>query len=94
MKKDSLGALIALNIALLVALLLVFVLPVGEVEGQARRGRGDYGMIAGEVVGRENQSAIYIAELKSFQLAAIMFDSRSNRIDLIGVRNMAKDLGD
>lgn len=94
MKKESLGALIALNIALLVALLLVFVLPVGEVQGQARRGRGDYSMIAGEVVGRENQSAIYIAELKSFQLAAIMFDSRANRIDLIGVRNMAKDLGD
>ena len=93
MLKRARGSLIALNAALLIALVVVLVLPPSQVPAQARRGRGNYTMISGEVTGRKNQAGIYIVETKSFQMAAIMFDSRANRFQVMANRNMYDDLG-
>jgi len=91
--KRAPGSLIVLNAALLIALVVVLVLPQDPATGQARRGRGSYTMISGAVTGRENQACIYIVETKSFQMAAVMFDSRSNRFQVMAHRNMLADLG-
>jgi hypothetical protein len=94
MKKQSLGALIALNGVLLLALLLVLVLPGPAADAQRRtnRGRGDYVMVAGEVTGRTDQSGIYILEMKSYRMAVVMYDSRTNRLQTMAGRNLGSDL--
>ena len=92
MKRNSLGAFIAVNVALLVALLVVLVLPGRPAEAQRGRGRGDYIMVAGRVKGRTNQAGIYIMDLKSYRIAAVLFDSRNQRLETIAGRNMTEDL--
>ena len=93
MLKRAPRSLIALNVVLLIALGIVLALPQSPAPGQSRRGRGNYTMIAGAVTGRDNQAGIYIVETKSFQMAAIMFDSRANRFQIMANRNMFADLG-
>ncbi len=92
MKRNSLGAFIALNVALLVALLVVLVLPGRTAQAQRGRGRGDYTMISGRVTGRENQAGIYLVELKSARMVALLFDSRTKRLEKIAGRRLADDL--
>jgi hypothetical protein len=93
MKRNSLGALVALNGILLLALLLAVTLPGPSAEAQrVRRGRGEYVMVAGKATGREDQQAVYILELKSYRMAAVMFDSRNNRFDVLAGRNISNDL--
>lgn len=93
MKKDPLGALIALNAILLLALLLILVLPAPPAEAQRRgRGRGDYTMVAGEVTGRSDQSAIYLLELNSNRMLALVYDSRGNRLQILAGRSLVADL--
>lgn len=92
MKKNSLGGFIALNVTLLVTLLVVMVLPGGPAQAQRGRGRGDYVMVSGRVTGRSNQAGIYILELKSSRMAAVLFDSRSKRLQTIAGRNLTNDL--
>ena len=93
MKKDPLGALIALNTVLMLALLLVLLLPGPSAEAQRRgRGRGDYAMVAGQVTGRSDQSAIYLLELNSNRMMALIYDSRGNRLQILAGRNLAEDL--
>jgi len=93
MMRRAPRSLIALNAALLIALVVVLLLPQSEATGQARRGRGNYTMISGAVMGRKTQAGIYIVETKSFQMAAILYDSRNSRFQVMANRNMFQDLG-
>jgi len=90
MNRHSLGALLALNVVLLVTLAIVSLTaqPAAAQFGM----RGDYIMIAGEVAARSNQAAVYILDLKSQKMAAIMFDSRSKKLQAIAGRVVSNDM--
>ena len=49
-------------------------------------------MVSGRVTGRESQAGVYIMELKSFRMAAVLFDTRSKRLHKIAGREMGEDL--
>ena len=96
MNKDALGTLIALNGLLLVALLVAVIVPERQAQAQEQaqnRGPKNYIMVAGEVTGRKSQSAVYVLELTSMRMRAIMFDSRSNKLQPLGqMVNVGLDL--
>ncbi|MCC7193627.1 MAG: hypothetical protein IT444_12700 [Phycisphaeraceae bacterium] len=90
MNKRSLGALIALNIVLVVALALVSFLP--QPAAAQAFGRAQYIMVAGSAVGRELESVIYIIELNTGRVAAIIFRGSDNTFEPIAGRNIMEDL--
>lgn len=91
MQKSSLGALIALNIALLAALIVVGFAPeTAKAQGMVR---AQYLMVAGDVAGRQQEQIVYIVELGSARMIAIIFNSGNNTIEVAApVYNMAGDL--
>jgi len=91
MNKQSLGALVVLNVVLLAALAVVSVLP-GEAQAQARRGRGEYVMIAGKAFGAQDRSIIYILETKKFAMASLVFDGRNKKLEGLDRRDILPDL--
>ncbi len=90
MNKRLMNGLIAVNALLLVALVVVgwTPQPVAAQFGM----RGDYTMIAGNVTGRKGQAAIYLLDLKSQRMAAVVFDSRTKKLETIAGRVVSKDL--
>ena len=91
MNARSLKKLIALNAGLLIALGAAVTMSPEPAEAQLGGG-GRYMMVAGEVKGRTNQDGVYIIELNSQRLAAIMFDSAADRLDLIDGRSISRDV--
>lgn len=91
MNKRSLGALIALNFVLVVALSLVSFLP--QPAAAQAFGRSQYIMVAGNAVGRELESVIYIIELNTGRVAAIIFRGGDNTFEPIAGRNIMEDMG-
>lgn len=90
MNRRSLAALVALNIALLIALLVVHLSPSQALaQGGGRR---DYIMLSGAVVGREAQEVIYIIELRSSKMAAVIYNSATNTFEVAGARVLSEDL--
>lgn len=90
MNKRSLGALIALNLVLLVALVVVGLTPQPAAAQFAAR--GDYMMIAGAVAGREAQASVYIIERNTQRMLALMFRSSDNQFEVIAGRDVAGDV--
>lgn len=90
MNKRSLGILVVLNALLLIGLAVVSLTsqPAAAQFGM----RGDYTMIAGQVVGRDDQAAVYILELKSQKMVALMFDSRNKKLQTIAGRVVGNDM--
>jgi hypothetical protein len=91
MNKQTLGALVTLNVALLAALAVTLLLPP-TASGQAGRGRGEYVMISGEVGGRQSQQVVYLIETKSQKMAAVFFNSADKSLTVIDTRDLAKDI--
>jgi len=90
MNKRSLGILVALNALLLIGLAVVGLTSQPAV---AQFGmRGDYAMIAGQVTGRDDQAAIYVLELKSQKMIALMFDSRNKKLQTLAGRVVGNDI--
>lgn len=90
MNKRSLGVLVALNALLLIGLAVVSLTSQPAV---AQFGmRGDYAMIAGQATGRDDQAAVYILELKSQKMIALMFDSRNKKLQTIAGRVVGNDM--
>ena len=90
MTRQTLGALITLNLALLVALVVTLLTPPTAI-AQAH-GRGEDGMISGEVAGREAQQVVYLVEVKSMKMAALMYNSANNQVTVLDHRDMSADL--
>ena len=91
MNKRTLGALIALNLVLLVALAVVN-FTSQPVHGQGfAGGGGDYVMLAGSVTWRSDQQMVYIIELRSAKMVAVMFNSNTNELELIDWRDVTAD---
>ena len=91
MTRKSLGALIVLNLVLLLGLAAVTV-PTPQAEAQVRRGSA-YIMIAGQVTGRDSQNAVYITELNSGKMAAMFFNGANEKVEWIAGRDLTKDTG-
>ena len=49
-------------------------------------------VIAGEVTGRSNQQAVYVLDLRNQRIAALLYDSRSKRLEPVAGRNISGDL--
>ena len=90
MNKRSLGALIALNIALLVGLLAAVLSPQ-QASGQ-NFVKAQYLMIAGNIQARDQQAMVYIIEMNSGRMAAVLFNSANKNLDVVDGRILANDL--
>lgn len=90
MVNRSLGALIALNVVLVVALAVVH-LTSPPVNAQAFGGAGDYAMLAGSVKGRTQQDIVYIVELTTARMVAVMFNSNTNELEVLAARDVTRD---
>lgn len=87
MNRGTLRALLALNVVLLVALVLVGLTPA---PAQGQLGRSEYLMVSGLVVGRKQQAAVYILDLANNQIAAVMYNSSNDsfeEIDTVSIRS-------
>jgi hypothetical protein len=92
MNERSLGALVVLNVALLIGLALALVTDgTSEAQAQARR-PGDYVMLAGEAAGRTNQQVVYIIDLQSTRIAAMLFNSSNNQVEILDGRVISTDV--
>ncbi len=89
MNKRSLAGLILIN-AVLLAALVVAALSPAPVQAQFGGG-GQYMMIAGNATGRESQAAIYIIDLNTSRVVAVMFNGSNNKLEFIAGRNISED---
>jgi hypothetical protein len=88
MNRKTLRALLALNVVLLVALVLVGLTPT-PAQGQGQFGRSQYSMVAGLTAGRKQQAVIYIFDLANARIAAVMYNSANDtyeKIDTVKMR--------
>lgn len=88
MNKRSLGALVALNVCLLVALVMVSLTPE---KAEAQIGGSSYIMIAGQVVGRQNENAVYIIETSTARMVSILFNGGNKKLEVIAGRELRDD---
>ena len=89
MNKRSLGALIALNLSLLAGLAVTGLAPQ-PAEAQVL-GSKHYVMVAGDLVGRNDQSVVYVIEIETSRMIAVLVDTRTNELQLLGRRNLQPD---
>ena len=90
MNRRSLASLILLNAVLLAALVVSSLTPPAE----AQFGAGaSYMMIAGQTRGRSNQDVVYVVDMQSSQMVAMMFNSSNNRFEYFATRRIADDAG-
>ena len=89
MNKRSLGALIVLNLVLVVAIAVVSLSP--QPAAAQLGGINDYVMIAGQVSDRNNQNVVYIVQTNTQRMIAVIFNSSNNTFDVIAGRDLAND---
>jgi hypothetical protein len=88
--RKTLGALIALNVVLLAGLAAVCLSPK-PAQAQGFAG-SSYLMLAGDVVGREQQAAIYVIDVNTGQIATLFFNGSTGKWEEIAYKNVADDL--
>lgn len=91
MNRKSLGALVALNAVLLMALIIVSLTPA-RTHAQLGGAGGQYVMLAGEAVGQRNMNAIYITELTSARMVVVMFNGGNEKLEVIAGRDLKTDV--
>jgi hypothetical protein len=91
MNRNSLGALVALNVVLLMALIIVSLTP-SRTQAQLGGAGGNYVMLAGEVTGQKNMNAIYITELTSAKMIVVMFNGGNEKFEAIAARELKQDV--
>jgi hypothetical protein len=85
MNRKTLRALAVLNIVLLIGLAVVGLTPT---PAQAQLARAEYLMVSGEVVGRNQQAIVYIVDLASNRIAAVIFNSSNNKFQVVAGVNL------
>lgn len=91
MNKRSLAGLIVINAVLLASLVVAAFSPAPAQAQFAGSSGGQYLMIAGNVTGRESQAGVYIIDMRTARIAAIMFNGSNNKLEIIAGRNAAED---
>lgn len=87
-KRKGLGGLIAVNGALLAALVFVtFSLPL---KAQGFRARGNYHAVSGSVPGWD-AGVIYVVDETNQQLIALTFNPNTKALQGVGARDLARD---
>lgn len=85
MNKKTLRALAVLNVVLLTALAIVGLTPQ---PAQGQLARAEYLMVSGEVQGRTQQAMIYVVDLASNKIAAIIFNTSNNKLQVVAGVNL------
>jgi hypothetical protein len=90
MNKRSLTALIVLNLALLggVAVTLLTPAPAAAQFG----GGGQYLMLSGRAPGRESQSLVYVIDMRTSAIVALMVNTANNSFEVVDGRIVQDDL--
>jgi len=91
MKKLMVFTLIVVNVALLIGLATRFAKP-REAQAQPLGLSGNYLMVAGNVLGT-TEDAVYLLDLGSRQLYALLYDKTRKDILVAGPRDLLRDLG-
>jgi hypothetical protein len=91
MNKRSLAGLILIN-AVLLASLVVTAFSPEPAQAQFSPTGGQYIMIAGDVTGRDAQAGVYIVDMQSGKVAAIMFNGSNKKLEIIGGRDVSEDV--
>jgi hypothetical protein len=89
MNQRSLGALIALNVALLIAVVVVSLSPKAQA---AAAGRGTYTMIAGITTWSAPKAVIYIMDTNSMTVGAVLYDSSQDTFKVMDRRDIVDDM--
>lgn len=90
MNQRSLATLIAINAVLLVAVVVSVFSPA---PAMAQFGGGNqYLMIAGQAPQRQNQSLVYVIDLRSSRIITVLYNSGNQRLELIAGRVVGDDL--
>lgn len=89
MRKRYSG-LIGLNVALVVALALVTIVP-GAWGDQSRRGRGTYTMVPGEINGMP-EAGIWIIDASNEEMMVLRWNQSSKSLSFLGYRNLRADM--
>lgn len=93
MDKRSLGALVALNLVLLGAVMATMLMPEPAQGQLGALNKVQYLMVAGDVTGRRQQAAVYIIETNTAKMVALFFNSGTNNIEVVGGREIGPDVG-
>ena len=91
MNKRSLGALVALNLALLGSVVALALTPPQAAQAQVLQPR-QYMMVAGRTRQRDNQDIVYIIELNSARIAALIYNGNNDQWEVPAVVEAAPDL--
>ena len=91
MNKRSLGSLIALNAALLVALVVTTLTPA-PARAQIGFNQAQYMMVSGRITTRRQQAAVYIVEVNSAKMISLLYNSANNKIEWVAARDQLQDL--
>ena len=91
MNRRSLGALLVINAALIVGLVVVPGAPQ-PADGQALGTPRDYKMIAGVAQGRDRTDAIFIIEQTTTRAAGLFYDSGGNNWEVMQGSVIAEDI--
>lgn len=89
MNKRSLGALVALNLVLVIALAVISLTPL-PAKAQLGGG-GDYLMIAAQSSTRKAQKVVYILDARQGRIAAVIFNSSNNTFQSLAGVNLLED---
>lgn len=90
MNHRMLATLIAANVLLLGGLVLSVL--TEPAHGQAAAGRrGDFVMVAGTGSGRGNQQVVYLLDMRSSRMAALLVSSSDQRFQVLDVRELEQD---
>lgn len=86
-RRNQRLALIGVNSALLMGLAAVTFGPSADAQS---RPRGSYTMVAGGVPGA-SANAIYIVDMTSEELIALVYDHNEKKLDGVGYRSLPRD---
>ena len=88
MTRRSLATLILINAVLLAGVGVSMFAPHSEAQFASG---SQYLMIAGEVVGRAQQSGVYVIDLTRGAVLPLLYNTSDNSLDVFPVRNVRED---
>ena len=90
MNRQTMRALVVLNLVLLATLVVVTVVP--QPATAQLRGRDIYTMVAGETQDRDSQDLIHVINLTTGRVVSLIYESENDKLVLIGNLNFSRQL--
>jgi len=92
MQRRTLSVLIALNLALVAAIVATHLMPPKVANAQGFGPRRNFTMIAGITTGRPQNSVIYVLDASSGDMLATFYNSANQQFEPLGGRAVADDM--